>query len=807
LPLPLQKLFTYSINDKEASFISQGVRVIVPFGKRKVYTGIVYKIHQTPPLAYQAKEIHQILDKNAIITTDQLTHWQWIADYYLCTLGEVVRAALPAAFLLQSETKISKNNSFINENLLTDNEFLIFEALQYHDMLSIEKVSAILSRKTVMPLVNSLLDKNAIKIHEIIYEKYIPKQVKYLRLTKEWQEKDQLEVLLEKVNRAPKQRQVVLNYFQQVAITKKPINFSRFIKSNKISYAVIKSLKDKNIFETYLIQEDRLKKGKSTHVIPELTPYQDIAYKEINTKLKNKEICLFHGVTSSGKTEVYAHLIKKELDKGKQVLYLVPEIALTTQLINRLSLYFGESISVFHSRYTINERVEVWNNVLNEREKARLIIGARSALFMPFKNLGLIIIDEEHETSYKQFDPAPRYHARDTAVVLSKQVNAKLLMGTATPAIETFQNVKNGKYAYVKLEHRFGKVLLPEIELVNLKDTYKKKQMTGHFSKRLLDLIHESLKNDEQVILFQNRRGYAPIVECNSCGVSPQCPNCDVSLTYHKYHDELRCHYCGFSDKMPTTCPACKNPTLDTKGFGTQQIEKEIQELFPNHRTARMDFDTTRGKYDYHRIISAFQAQEVNILVGTQMLSKGLDFTNVSLVGVMNADTMLNFPDFRAHERSFQMLVQVSGRAGRTQKRGKVIIQSFNPYHQILQQVTLNDFDTMFKEQTHERRQYKYPPFYRLIKITLKHKDFNKVNQASEWLGQSLRNYFSDWVLGPTNPAISRVRNQYIKDLIIKIPLDQSLPNIKKKLQQVKNHFQSIGIYRSIRFNVDVDNY
>ena len=455
----------------------------------------------------------------------------------------------------------------------------------------------------------------------------------------------------------------------------------------------------------------------------------------------------------------------------------------------------------------MNERVEVWQNILKNKTKARLIVGARSAIFLPFQDLGLIVVDEEHETSYKQHDPAPRYHARDSAVVLAKQMHAKLLMGTATPSIETYTNIEKGKYSLVSLKERYGKALLPEIALVNLTDAYRRKRMTGHFSEGLLLVIQEALKNKEQVILFQNRRGYAPIVECNSCGISPQCPNCDVSLTYHKFQKELRCHYCGFAAPMPIECPACHNPSLSTKGFGTQQLESEVKELFPDHKVGRMDFDTTRGKYDYHRIISSFQAQEIDILVGTQMLSKGLDFTNVSLVGVMNADNMLNFPDFRAHERSFQMLVQVSGRAGRSEKRGKVIIQTFNPNHRILQQVTTNNYKEMYKEQLVDRWNYKYPPYYRLIKITLKHKDYNRVNQASEWLGTSFRNHFKDWVLGPAAPAIGRVRNLYIKELILKLPLDQSILTVKKQIQKIKNHFQSIGEFRSVRFNVDVDNY
>jgi primosomal protein N' (replication factor Y) len=514
-----------------------------------------------------------------------------------------------------------------------------------------------------------------------------------------------------------------------------------------------------------------------------------------------------HGITSSGKTEIYTHLIQKTIDAEKQVLYLLPEIALTTQIISRLEYFFGDKISVFHSKYSINERVEVWNNLLEEKNKAQIILGARSSVLLPFSNLGLIIVDEEHETSYKQFDPSPRYNARDTAIVLAREHGAKILLGSATPSIESFYNVNNDKYGYVKLQRRFGNVLLPEIELVDIKEKHRKKRMTGHFSDRLITLIQDSLKEKEQVILFQNRRGYAPIVECTTCGIAPQCPNCDVSLTYHKFKNELRCHYCGFNRNMPETCPACENPTLSSKGFGTEQIELELKELFPQTKIGRMDLDTTRGKYGYHKIIMAFQSQEIDILVGTQMLSKGLDFQNVTLVGILNADNMLNFPDFRAHERSYQLMVQVSGRAGRAKKRGKVAIQTFNPFHQILQQVTTHDYEKMYEDQMNERHQFHYPPLVRILKITLKHKDYQRVNSAADWLGVSLKNNFRDCVLGPTSPVISRIRNQHIKTLLIKLPNNQSVKYSKSLIQKIKNSFQAISEFRSVRLNIDVDSY
>lgn len=781
------------------------MRVAVSFGKSKIFTALVADIHQIAPIAYEAKEIYQILDDEPLVTQKQLNHWQWIADYYMCSLGEVMRSALPSAFLLESETQVVKNLQFNDESLLTDDEFLIFEALGHQPTLPIHKISEILDRKRVLPILNALLDKKAIVLKEEITEQYKPKLVKYIRLNQKYVGEDALNELLDSLTNAKKQRNVLLSYFSLQASTKKPIKQSVLKEKSKVSTPVIKALVDKEIFEVYTIQTDRVNFDEATEVVKELSDIQDDAYEEIKRSFKDKEVILLHGITSSGKTEIYVKLIDEALNQGKQVLYLVPEIALTTQLIQRLQRYFGNRISVFHSKYSLNERVEVWKNTLNNSKKAQLILGARSSVFLPFNELGLVIVDEEHETSYKQFDPAPRYHARDTAIVLANLHKAKVILGSATPSVESYFNAQQEKFGLVELNRRFGNLLLPEIELVDIKEGYRKKRMTGHFSERLMTLIQEALEEKEQVILFQNRRGYSPIVECKTCGVAPQCPNCDVSLTYHKFKNELRCHYCGYNKAMPETCGACGSPNLDTKGFGTEQIELELQELLPEAKVGRMDLDTTRGKYGYQKILNAFQEHEIDILVGTQMLSKGLDFANVSLVGVLNADNILNFPDFRAHERSFQMLTQVSGRAGRAKKRGKVAIQTFNPFHQILQQVTTNDYNMMYKEQLDERYQYMYPPIIRLIKITLKHKDYTKVDMASQWLSKSLINTFGDNVLGPTSPAISRIRNQHIKTILIKLPKERSLKQSKSVVQKIKNSFQSIANYRAIRFNIDVD--
>ncbi len=779
--------------------------VAVSFGKSKIYTALVFEIHQHKPTAYQAKDIYQILDEKPLVTSKQLKHWQWISDYYMCSLGEVFRAALPSAFLLESETIILKNNTFSSEEDLTDNEFLIVEALQHQSQLNLQQIMQITGKTKVFSLIKQLLEKEAIIVKEEIYEQYKPKVIQYIRLQKQWEAK--LDVLLEKLKRAKKQREVVLHYFQLQASTQKPIKKLDIQKQLNTSAAVINALVDKDFFEIYEIQVDRINFKGNQGSLKILNEFQAQAYKEIKECFLTKDVCLFHGITSSGKTEIYVQLIKEVLEQNKQVLYLLPEIALTTQLLQRLQVYFGEQISVFHSKYSMNERVEVYNNILNSKTKAQVIVGARSSIFLPFVDLGLIIVDEEHETSYKQFDPSPRYHARDAAIVLGLQHKAKIVLGSATPSIESYYNAQQQKYGLVNLNRRFGNVLLPEVELVNIKEKQRKKRMNGHFSDRLLKLIEAAIAEKEQIILFQNRRGFSPIITCTTCGESPQCPNCDVSLTYHKYIHKLKCHYCGYYNQMPINCFACGNATLDTKGFGTEQIELELKALYPDLKIARLDMDTTRGKHSYQKILGAFQAHEIDVLVGTQMLSKGLDFSNVSLVGVLNADNMLNFPDFRAHERSFQMLVQVSGRAGRAKKRGKVAIQTYNPYHQILQQVSTNSYTQMYKEQIQERWQYKYPPFYRTIKIVLKHRDYQRLETASNWLGKALQAIFKEHLLGPTTPAISRIRNQYLKNAIIKIPQQHSLNSTKEQLLKVKNVFQSVKEFRAIRFIIDVDNY
>ncbi len=808
LPIPLEKLFTYKITSVEADFIEAGMRVAVPFGKSKIYTGLAYRIHQNAPQAYEAKEIYQILDEFPVVTTIQLKHWHWLADYYMCTLGEVIRSALPTAFLLESETLVLPNkNAEVDEMNLKDDEFLVYEALQHQSALKISEVCDIVDKKNVMKLVNTLVQKGVVLQKEELYEQYKPKMVRYVKLSEQYEDEAQLADLLNELTRAPKQSQVVLSLFQLKAKNNKPIPISDLEKESGSSRAVIKALIDKNVLEEYHIRKDRVAfdgdSGEAKTI--NLNEYQTKALEDINQGFEEEKPVLLHGVTSAGKTEVYVKLIQKCLEEGKQALYLLPEIALTSQLINRLQHYFGGQVAVYHSKYSIHERVEVWNNVLKNAEKAQIVIGARSSLFLPFSHLGLVVVDEEHENSFKQFDPAPRYHARDAAVVLAGLHKAHIVLGSATPSIESMYNAKIGKYGFASIKHRFGDVLMPDINLVDIKEATRKKKMKGHFSEMLIEAITEALEEGEQIILFQNRRGFAPVVECTTCGHVAQCPNCDVSLTFHQHRNQLRCHYCGYHMALQQACLACGSHTLDKKGFGTEQIQEELGRLFPKIKVGRMDLDTTRGKYAYEKIISAFENQEMDILVGTQMVTKGLDFRNVSLVGIMNADSMLNFPDYRAHERSFQMLTQVAGRAGRTQKRGKVLIQTYNPYHQILQQVTTNNYDKMFEEQFYEREQFKYPPLVRLIKITLKDKDYNKLNEAADWMAGSLRNVLGHHILGPEYPPVARIRRDYLKNILIKLPRKQSLAQTKNSIKRIEKSFNAISKYKSVRLVYNVD--
>lgn len=805
LPLNLDKTFTYSVNVEEYKFLQPGMRVTVPFGKSKVYTALVVDKHLNKPELYEAKDISQIIDETPIVNDIQLRHWQWIASYYMCSIGEVFKSALPSGLILESETIISSSQTEIDKEVATDEEFLVLEALENKSSITISEISQILNKKNVIPIVQSLLAKGLLHMQDEVQDTYKPKLIKYIKLQDEFLQQEQLQELLEILGKAKKQKEIVLQYFQLQATEKKPIPAKLLMETSGVSAAVIKSLVEKGIFEEYYINTDRVSFEKDQDYEIQLSVAQNAALASIKEKFTQFDVNLLHGVTASGKTEVYIKLIEEFLQQDKQVLFLLPEIALTTQLVQRLSAYFGNQIAVFHSKYNSNERVEVYHHVLQNSDKAKVVLGVRSALFLPFSNLGLIVVDEEHESTFKQQDPAPRYHARDAAIVLAKFHNAKVLLGSATPSLESYHNAKINKYGLIELLERFNNVVLPEIHLIDLKDKYFRKRMDGHFSDELLERMHETLANNEQIMLFQNRRGYSPYIECTTCGHVPQCPSCDVSLTYYKYKSILKCHYCGHSMAKPTHCHQCNSLDISAKGFGTEQVELELTKLFPNKRIARMDQDTTRGKFAFEKMIDAFKNQEIDILVGTQMLAKGLDFENVTLVGILNADNLLNQPYYRAYERAYQMMVQVAGRSGRKSKKGSVVIQTYNPMHNTIQQVVNHNYFDMFNEQLYERRNFQYPPYFRLLQIKLKHRDFEKLREGSTWLYNVLKQNMSIPILGPEEPAINRIRNEYIRTILIKIPNANNLIETKKLIKKVLISFEATSQYRSIKTIINVD--
>lgn len=809
LPLPLPKLYTYRINEDEAHFLQMGMRVAVSFGKSKVYTALVHKVHTNEP-TYETKDIEYILDETPIVTPEQITHWQWIADYYMCTLGEVIKSALPSAFLLESETIIEIAEKDLNSNLFSDDEFQVYEALHYKTALKGSEVSKIIPKKKTLKVIKSLVEKGAARISERIFEKYVPKLVKFIRLAEDYQSQEGLQKALELL-KGEKQKKLIMAYFNYINREVLPLKVEKLLEEAKVSNAVLKSVVEKGILEIYYLQKDRVSFADSEVLAKKtLNNIQNEALYQVQQQFQTKNTVLLQGVTASGKTEIYIELIDQYLKEGKQVLYLLPEIALTIHLINRLKKHFGKNLSVYHSKYNTNERVEVWNNVLNNCSKAQLVVGVRSSVYLPFKDLGLVVIDEEHDSSYRQFDPAPRLQARDSAIMLANLFKAKTLLGTATPSIESMHNVKVGKYGFVYLSKRYANFLPPTIELIDIKDKQHRKRMNGHFSDILIEEMTNTLSQGKQVLLFQNRRGYAPIVQCMHCGTVPQCPHCDMSLTFHHSSNQLRCHYCGYAIPMPKTCIACGSVDLKTKGFGTEQISKELEILFPQVAIDRMDQDTTNGKYGYEKILAKFEQQETQILVGTQMISKGLDFENIGLVGVMNADALIHSPDYRAYERSFQLLLQVSGRAGRSAQRGKVLIQTYNPQHPVIQQVLQNDFKGMYQNQIEERQSFSYPPFVQMIKITLKHTNFNRTNEGAEWFANALKEAFASKkgieILGPEFPLISRIRNEYMKDVLVKVkPSELSIHHTKEQIKRIETSFQSISNFRAIRVSYLID--
>ncbi len=804
LPLPLQGTFTYELSKKEYENLGIGHRVAVSFGKRKVYTGVIKEIHNNKPALYETKPIEFIYDKEELISESQIDFWSWISRYYFTPIGDVLKAAIPSTFLLESETIIIKkeiNSDDIDQ--MTDDEYLIYEALDFKT-LKINEVSDILDKKNTYSVIQKMILKGFIELNFEINEKYKPKLLNVIYLNKELLEEKKIKNSLEILNSSPKQKEILLHIISNLK-SQKYLILKDLKKIIKFSDSTIKGLEQKGFISIKKIKIER-NDNKQEHFSKtnDLSESQLNALNQVQSQLKDKDVILLEGVTSSGKTEIYMKIIEDYLDKEMQVLYLLPEISLTTQIIQKLKIHFGDKISVFHSRFSLNERTEVWGNIKKNKNKSRLIVGARSSVFLPFQNLGLIIIDEEHETSYKQQEPSPRYNARDSAIYLSKLNNSKVILGSATPSVESSFNAKNNKYGYVKLNERFGNIEMPNIFTLDMKNEIKH-EFSSIFSLRLVEEIDKTIKEGKQVILFRNRRGYSPQWLCDSCGQNVMCGNCDVSLTYHISSNSLKCHYCGFSSKAEKKCSTCGFDTMIYKGDGTQQIEEIIKEIFPDVRSRRMDWDSTRGKWSFDNIINSFANHEVDILIGTQMITKGLDFKNVNLVGVLNTDHFLNFPDFRAHEKAFQVLTQVAGRSGRSGERGKVFLQTYQPEHPIIKNVINNDYDKMYNNQLIERKDYNYPPFVRLIRITLKDKSYEKLNSSSDWLNKVIRANFKGIVLGPVYPEVSRIKNKYHKEFLIKLSGLKELNKFRNTFQSILKSFDSISKYRSVRIIVDVD--
>lgn len=808
LPLALGKPYTYAVTSEDFAVLKPGFRVAVSFGKSKVYSAVVVKLHNHAPQRYTPKFIELILEESPSVTLKQLEFWHWLSHYYQSKLGDILRAALPTTFLLESETVVVKKEiSEEDKNALSDDAFLVYEALEVK-ALSIKEIIEILGKRNVLGLLQDLFSKGLVDIHQTLSEKYKPKLVRYVRLSQLILETQNLEEVFDSLKNAPKQKQLLMGIFDQNPSGDEWKKSKVLLDKTGSTSAVLRALITRGLLEEQSLREDRLlydfKKKDQERA---LSDSQQKALNEITSSFDNKSVVLFQGVTGSGKTEVYIELIAQAIANGKQVLYLLPEISLTPQMVQRLQECFGTEVTVYHSKFSVHERTEVWNNILENNAKAKIIVGTRSALFLPFHHLGLVIVDEEHELSYKQFDPSPRYHARDSAIVLAGIHQAKVLLGSATPSIESSFNRLSGKYGWVQLHQRFGKVELPEIITVDLKTAHKKKQVKGGFTQTLIQEMEQTLAMDKQIILFQNQRGYAPVMECLDCGHMPHCHQCDVTLTYHQYTDQLKCHYCGYHIAVSQKCHACGLPNLSTKGMGTQQIQEQVTALFPEVKVARMDWDTTRGKWAFDKLIHSFAAQEVKILVGTQMIVKGLDFQNVHLVGVLNADHLMNFPDFRAHERTYQMLSQVAGRAGRKELRGKVLIQTYQPHHVIIQKVIEGNYDQMLKQQLKDRKEYHYPPYTRLIRIVVNHSDMETVKKASQWIANVLLQSEYGQILGPVFPSIARLRNRYRMQILVKISSDQSRDRVKQIIKKTLDGFESIAIFRSCKVNLDVDPY
>jgi len=783
-----------------------GNLVLAQFGSRKIYTAIIHSFTDDAP-DYKVKSLLSLEEEFPVLTDLQLKFWDWMSGYYMCSKGEIMLASLPAAMRLQSESIIVLNQEKeIDWNSLSDRGFLLLEALQNQPSLNLQEAGAILELKNPMSVIKTLLDKQYVLIEEEVKDKVKPRIKKYAKLHPEVTD-DKLPQVFEALKRSAKQSDLLLAFFKLKAASANGLIEERILlEVAQASRSSIKGLYEKNIFELVeLVGGVEQKSTSQKFNIKELSEKQQDAYLGIQEGFEENKTALLHGVTSSGKTEIYIKLLRDVLENGQSALYLLPEIALTAQLLSRLQFHFKERMLIYHSKLNNRERLEVWNKILNAGNEGYVVIAARSGVFLPYQNLGLLIIDEEHETSFKQHDPAPRYNGRDAAIMLAYIHKANTLLGSATPSIESYHNALMGKYKLIELFERFGGVKMPEIELVDIKKEYKSKAMAGHFSPRLLDEMKARIAAGEKVILFQNRRGFAPVMKCLTCGHTPECKHCDISLTYHKHANTLRCHYCGYSIALPQRCTACGSSDLKFLGFGTEMIEEELKEEMKDANIARMDFDSTRRKNAMKELVEDFEDGKIDVLVGTQMVAKGLDFDDVQLVGVLNADTLLNFPDFRAHERAFQLMSQVAGRAGRRDVQGKVMIQTFDPLHEVIKWVVDNDYKALAKEQLYERKQFHYPPFVRMIKITLRHKDQYLLADAANLFAKQLKMKLGDAVLGPEFPNVARLKGQYQKQIILKIDRKLMMQNVKAYVLKQADRVFLQKLYARVRVIYDVD--
>lgn len=806
LPLSLAKNYTYRVPFDLNEQVAIGKRVVVQFGKHKIYTALIATITKLPPTVYEAKYIIDIIDHEPVITATQLKFWTWMTQYYMCNEGDVMSAALPASLKLASETILVLRDDFNEETLLTEKEEIIISTLKKQKKLTVNDVSKLLGQKTIYPIINHLLDKELILVAEEVVQKYKPLLKSFVLLNEFYAEEENLKQLFTILERAPKQLDVLLAYLKLHKLNL-PIAKEQLLEESNCGVGALKALTDKDIFIITKKPISRLAAHDEDFSVNfTLNAGQQIAFQQINQSFKSKDVVLLHGITASGKTQVYIKLIEEIIKNTQgQILFLLPEIALTTQIVERIKRYFGNAIGVYHSKFNNSERVEIWNKVRTGAYK--VILGARSAVFLPFQDLKLIVVDEEHEPSYKQYDPAPRYQARDASIYLAHLHQAKVILGSATPSLESYYNALQGKYALVEMKERFGGVQLPNQQIVSIAEETKKKTMVSYFSSVLIKDIDLALSKKEQIVLFQNRRGYATILICATCGYTPKCVNCDVSLTYHKSSGKLHCHYCGFQQSSINICPACGSVHVEQKGFGTERIEEELKLLYPEVTIARLDMDSTRTKNGLQQILTDFQEKKTDILIGTQMVAKGLDFDNLNLIGVINADTLLGYPDFRAYERSFQLLAQVAGRAGRRADQGNVCIQTYDAGNRIIKQVVNNDYLGMYHDEIAEREKFLYPPFSRMIFLYVKHKDAKVLDHAASALANILKAKFGKRVLGPEQPLVSRVRNLYIKQIIIKADKHTAIQKVKDALRETLTQFNATKAYKGVFTQIDVDPY